>query len=191
MFNKLWTINFSHDSLLIFSTGRSPHLFCQLWVSAPNPTPGHPTQRPHTHICSTSPAFLADNTTPLPPSHIPPFQDEAPLLNPNVLICSVGTEIFYRTPDGSLVPDQAWEAYLDQGWDRASVEGVAANFPQLKQQVRGLRSWLKSPSPRTDCVPATVGGGEAGEASQRIRLQADVVGTHRLCVSSLNRRMLC
>lgn len=66
---------------------------------------------------------------------LPFLQDEAPLLNPNVLICSVGTEIFYRTADGSLVPDQAWEAYLDQGWDRAAVEAVAAKFPQLKQQV--------------------------------------------------------
>lgn len=63
-------------------------------------------------------------------------QDEAPLLNPNVLICSVGTEIFYRTADGTLVPDQAWQAYLDQGWDRAAVEAVAAKFPPLKQQVR-------------------------------------------------------
>lgn len=63
------------------------------------------------------------------------LQDEAPLLNPNVLICSVGTEIFYRTAEGSLVPDQSWEAYLDQGWDRAAVEAVAARLPQLKQQV--------------------------------------------------------
>lgn len=56
-------------------------------------------------------------------------------MNPNVLICSVGTEIFYRTADGTLVPDQAWEAYLDQGWDRSAVESIAAQFPQLKQQV--------------------------------------------------------
>lgn len=104
------------------------------------PNPWSPAQRPHTH----TPAFLVDNTAQhnttaaFTSSSNPPFQDEAPLLNPNVLICSVGTEIFYRTADGSLVPDQAWEAYLDQGWDRASVEGVAAKFPQLKQQVRGL-----------------------------------------------------
>jgi hypothetical protein len=78
---------------------------------------------------------------PLPPllllllPHQQLLQDEAPLLNPNVLICSVGTEIFYRTSDGTLVPDQSWEAYLDKGWDRARVEAVAAKIPQLKQQV--------------------------------------------------------
>uniref|UniRef100_A0A383VZ45 Sucrose-phosphatase n=1 Tax=Tetradesmus obliquus TaxID=3088 RepID=A0A383VZ45_TETOB len=92
LFNRLWSINFSGDSLLVFSTGRSPNLFCQLW-------------------------------------------DEAPLLTPNVLICSVGSEIFYRTPDGSLLPDKAWEAYLDQGWDRAAVQKLAAKYPQLAPQV--------------------------------------------------------
>ena len=64
------------------------------------------------------------------------LQDEAPLLNPNVLICSVGTEIFYRGPDGNLVPDQAWTAYLDQGWDKAQVQELAAKIPQLTPQVR-------------------------------------------------------
>jgi hypothetical protein len=62
-------------------------------------------------------------------------QDEAPLLTPNVLICSVGTEIFYRTADGSLQPDQAWEAYLDKGWDREAVQELVAKLPQLKPQV--------------------------------------------------------
>jgi hypothetical protein len=62
-------------------------------------------------------------------------QDEAPLLTPNVLICSVGTEIFYRTADGTLQPDQAWEAYLDQGWDKAAVQALVGNIPQLAPQV--------------------------------------------------------
>lgn len=62
-------------------------------------------------------------------------QDEAPLLTPNVLICSVGSEIFYRAADGRLLPDAAWEARLDQGWDRAAVEGVTSSIPQLRRQV--------------------------------------------------------
>lgn len=32
LFNKLWTMSFAPDSILIFSTGRSPALFCELWV---------------------------------------------------------------------------------------------------------------------------------------------------------------
>jgi hypothetical protein len=64
-------------------------------------------------------------------------QDEAPLLTPNVLICSVGTEIFYRTADGTLLPDQAWEKYLDNGWDRARVQALVTEVaPQLTPQVR-------------------------------------------------------
>ncbi|KAF8068240.1 SPP1 [Scenedesmus sp. PABB004] len=91
-FNRLWSVSFAHDSLLVFSTGRSPHLFCQLW-------------------------------------------DEAPLLNPDVLICSVGTEIFYRAPDGAWRPDTAWTAHLDRGWDRDAVAAVAGAVPQLTPQV--------------------------------------------------------
>jgi hypothetical protein len=48
----------------------------------------------------------------------------------------VGTEIFYRTSSGELLPDAAWETHLDRGWDRAAVEAVAAGIPQLKRQVR-------------------------------------------------------
>jgi hypothetical protein len=31
--------------------------------------------------------------------------------------------------------DQAWEAYLDQGWDKAAVQVLVANIPQLAPQV--------------------------------------------------------
>lgn len=91
LFNRLWTAQFSRDSLLIFSTGRSPALFAELW-------------------------------------------DEAPLLMPDILICSVGTELFYRAADGKLLPDSRWEAELDRGWDRAKVVEMAARRPRLAPQ---------------------------------------------------------
>ncbi|KAG2496400.1 hypothetical protein HYH03_005627 [Edaphochlamys debaryana] len=109
--------------LLVYSTGRSPALYHQLW-------------------------------------------EEAPLLTPHVLICSVGTEIFYLQPSelgpgtqgaqaqaqgtqaqsgpkedqaGGVppavpapgpplryAPDPEWEALLDRGWDRGRVEALAA-----------------------------------------------------------------
>ncbi|KAI8467278.1 MAG: sucrose-6F-phosphate phosphohydrolase-domain-containing protein [Monoraphidium minutum] len=91
-FNRLWAASFAADSLLVFSTGRSPSLFAELW-------------------------------------------DEAPLLTPDILICSVGTELFYRVPGTTtLVPDSSWEAELDNGWDRGAVAAVAARHPRLKPQ---------------------------------------------------------
>lgn len=32
LFNRLWASHFAGDSLLVFSTGRSPALFAELWV---------------------------------------------------------------------------------------------------------------------------------------------------------------
>lgn len=86
-FNRLWTTEFEPDSLLIFSTGRSPHLFREL-------------------------------------------ADEVPLLTPDVLVCSVGTEIFIRGQ-----PLEAWERHLDEGWDRTRAAKVAARFADLEMQV--------------------------------------------------------
>ncbi|GLC34285.1 hypothetical protein PLESTM_000178300 [Pleodorina starrii] len=125
-FNALWHMyDTASRNLLVYSTGRSPRLYRELW-------------------------------------------EEAPLLTPHVLICSVGTEIFYLVPEpdeprngdgddggggsnaaldaaalaGSCVPrryryepDAEWEALLDRGWDRQRVLQVAARFPELRRQV--------------------------------------------------------
>lgn len=57
------------------------------------------------------------------------MQEETPLLDPDILVCSVGTEILLHRQ-----PDVQWEEYLNQGWDREKVCSVAAQFPELKMQ---------------------------------------------------------
>lgn len=72
-----------------------------------------------------------------------------------MLICSVGTEIFYRGPDGTLVPDTAWTSYLDKGWDKDKVQQVAAQISQLKPQVRTHTTRVGNPPPpATQAQPA-------------------------------------
>ena len=46
------------------------------------------------------------------------LRSQAPLLTPNIGIFSVGTEIRYGE---SMVPDQDWESFLDDGWNQAVV----------------------------------------------------------------------
>ncbi|KAG1655626.1 hypothetical protein FOA52_008840, partial [Chlamydomonas sp. UWO 241] len=71
---------------------------------------------------------------------------EAPLLTPQVLICSVGSEIFMLCKEeacadgrgGALVyrPHAEWAVHLDGGgWDRSKVVAAAGRFPQLKPQA--------------------------------------------------------
>jgi hydroxymethylpyrimidine pyrophosphatase-like HAD family hydrolase len=79
-FNRMWASKFAHDSLLVFSTGRSLELYKQL-------------------------------------------RTEAPMLTPDLLICSVGTEI-YHTRDRPRA-----------GWRVASRTGELG--PETDHQHRG------------------------------------------------------
>ncbi len=76
-------------------------------------------------------------------------QGEAPLLVPDVLVCSVGTEIFFESAGEA---DREWAAELDQGWDRQGALDAAAAIPDLKPQAsaahRMRRSAARKPPPR-------------------------------------------
>lgn len=57
-----------------------------------------------------------------------------PLLTPDLLICSVGTEI-YQDIDDELVLDSEWLQVLDEGWDRGKISSLVSDeFSQLKPQ---------------------------------------------------------
>nr|WP_199339330.1 HAD-IIB family hydrolase [Nostoc sp. FACHB-892] len=57
--------------------------------------------------------------------------DEKTLLEPDVLICAVGTEIYYG---GSNTPDSKWSDKLSEGWDKGLVVQISEVFPKLKLQ---------------------------------------------------------
>ena len=63
------------------------------------------------------------------------LQKEVPLGNPDVLVCSVGTEIFFKATGASPEANQEWKAELDQGWSRQEAIDAAAKFSELKPQV--------------------------------------------------------
>ena len=63
-----------------------------------------------------------------------------PLLTPDLLICSVGTEIYQRVDD-QLELDGEWLAKLDHGWNREKVVAVVSSdfnklTPQPEQEQR-------------------------------------------------------
>lgn len=129
-FNAAWQREFGARSLLVWSTGRSPRLFRELW-------------------------------------------DEAPLLTPDVLICSVGSEVFYRDPfSGEFVEDGSWARRLDMSgrWKREQIESLA-------KSVKGLV--LQQPSEqRPHKVSFHAPEGEAGiKAVAKLRALLD---TNRL-----------
>ena len=62
-------------------------------------------------------------------------QQDAPL--PDILITSVGSEIYHRAPGGATYSrDADWEAIIAKGWDRSAVADIVARDGRLKPQGR-------------------------------------------------------
>lgn len=66
------------------------------------------------------------------------MQKEVPLGNPDVLVCSVGTEIFFEAAGTSPEANKQWAAELDQGCDRAKAIEIASSFSELSPQASNL-----------------------------------------------------
>ena len=54
------------------------------------------------------------------------------MLTPDITIMSVGTEITYGN---SMLPDDGWEAFLNDKWDRKIVTEETKKFTELTLQV--------------------------------------------------------
>ncbi|KAK4380675.1 hypothetical protein RND71_002537 [Anisodus tanguticus] len=59
------------------------------------------------------------------------LRKEKPMLTPDITIMSVGTEITYGN---SMLPDDGWEAFLNNKWDRKIVTEETRKFPELTLQ---------------------------------------------------------
>ncbi|PHU29126.1 putative sucrose-phosphatase 1 [Capsicum chinense] len=68
------------------------------------------------------------------------LRKEKPMLTPDVTIMSVGTEIMYGN---SMVPDDGWEALLNNKWDRKIVTEETRKFPELTLQSETEQRPLK------------------------------------------------
>lgn len=90
------------------------------------------------------------------------LRKEAPLLVPDILVCSVGTEIFFES---SGETDAEWKEELNKGWDRpgalAAAAAIEALSPQAasEQRPHKLSYHLAAKGDEADRVIAQLEGG--------------------------------
>jgi sucrose-phosphate synthase len=53
------------------------------------------------------------------------------LPEPDVLICSAGTEIYYTE---KCISDNGWESHIDFHWNRKEIQNVLSGYPKIKLQ---------------------------------------------------------
>ncbi|NJK40454.1 MAG: sucrose-phosphate phosphatase [Acaryochloridaceae cyanobacterium SU_2_1] len=78
-----------------------------------------------------------------------------PLLDPDALVTSVGTEIYYQN---SRTPDPDWSRTLDNGWVREDILAITAHFQDLVLQPASEQrpykvSFYLAPHLASDLVP--------------------------------------
>lgn len=59
------------------------------------------------------------------------FLEENEVPTPEILITSVGSEIYYGSPNN---PDKGWAMHLRQKWDKEKIKELLATLPFLKKQ---------------------------------------------------------
>jgi hypothetical protein len=160
-FNRLWEKYCAADCRLVYSTGRSHRKFLELRVR---------------DAAARCVCVCAHELTRAPRAS----QRTTPLLAPDLLICSVGTEIYRRGAQGGVC-DERWSATLEEGWQRDALLAAACGARGLTLQEpseqRRHKLSLRSRSP----------GGCAGAdaAVDELKKRLDATGApYDLVVSS-------
>lgn len=83
------------------------------------------------------------------------LRSQEPMLAPDALVTSVGTEIYYG---GSTTPDPDWSEKLNQGWQRQDVLSITAHFNDLVLQPEADQgpykvSFFLEPTLAADLLP--------------------------------------
>ena len=65
----------------------------------------------------------------------------APL--PEILICSVGSEVYYRRADGKYHPDMEWKNRILQGWQRGAIQEALQSLNWLELQPQECQTEVK------------------------------------------------